>query len=182
MFDTKNQRPLRIAEGYIAPADEELQELYGEKSLSVAEVGKHYNVCRETAAKWLKDAEMRNPGIFEYHKYHEKRPDPETLRRLYVDEGKTCAKIAEIYGVAHSTVSYWIDCARKQGLDFSVNHNKGRHSTRPDDDTLHRLLYDEGKSITDISTMFNVSKGTVSHWITAARKRDQNRYWYKYHK
>lgn len=182
MPDTKKQKPHRFAGEYIAPTDEELKELYGEKGMSIAEVGKHYNVCRETAAKWLKDAEMRNPGIFENHKYNEKHPDPETLRRLYVDEGKTCVKIAEIYGVAHSTVSYWIDCARKQGLDFSVNHNKGRHSTRPDDDTLYRLIYDEGKSRTEISKMFNVSADRVSHWISDARKKDQNRCWYKYHK
>jgi DNA-binding CsgD family transcriptional regulator/biotin operon repressor len=76
----------------------------------------------------------------------------ESVRRLYVDEGKTLMEIAKILGIAFRTV---------QSITSKNNMISARRNGR--DETNVRKMVNEGKTNREIAEILGCSKSTVSY-------------------
>lgn len=89
-----------------------------------------------------------------------KRPyhDPETLRRLYHDEGMTQGEIADRFGVKSNTISEWMS---RHGI-----------TTRPHQDAPHKdaavlrfLHHDQGLTLKQMGEQLGRHSETVRNWM-----------------
>ena len=98
---------------HINPSKEELERLYVEEKLSPEKIADHYNVSSVTILRWLKkyDILIRSNSEAQQVRFgHIKHinPSKEELERLYVDENWSQEKIADHYGVGHTTILRWL--------------------------------------------------------------------------
>ena len=82
--------------------------------------------------------------------------DEATLRRLYVEEDRTRAAVAERLGCSESMVD-------DQLTRFGITKRWSR--PHQDADTLRRLYHDEGLTMAAIADRFDVAHQTIQHWI-----------------
>ena len=85
-----------------------------------------------------------------------KLPSLEELKRLYVEEGLTCTKIARMYGVTYTAVWYYIKPMKLPSHRFSIV---------PPDDILRKKLSDPTKSNLDLAKELEISQTTLSRHI-----------------
>lgn len=166
---SENQKERAAVSKRSRPDDETLHRLFCEEGKTQEEISDMYNVAISTVRLWICNARKRNPKLFpcKYASVKKTAPDIDTLKRLYSDEGKSYREIAKIYDVSRTLAMQWIHDANNQGARISTN----KHQI-PNDETLHRLAYDEGKSTPEIAEIYNVSCQTVVRWIMQARKRN----------
>ena len=79
-----------------------------------------------------------------------------TLKRLYVDEGKTVTEVASMFKCNSGTIS---QRAKRFGIELNLRVKK---SVDIDESTLRRLHIQEGKTFTEIAKIFNCVVCTVS--------------------
>jgi len=77
--------------------------------------------------------------------------DPETLRRMRVEDGLSLGEMADEFGVSKTTIHRH---AERHGIDKPSKPYR-------DADTLRRLYWEEGKSSREIAAKFDVSKPTI---------------------
>lgn len=181
-MSNSNSSPVKKGKKPITPpSDEELKELYGNQSMSIKELCNVYHVSHGTMAKWLRGAKERDPDMFKQHSYHhqpqfsksKRYPGTDVLKQLYSTEGKTYKEISQMYGVSITTVANWMRDAEKQGI---IKYKKDSRS-HVDDDTLYRLLYEDNKTVKEISIAYNVSQSTASRWITNAKNKAPEKFY-----
>jgi transposase len=145
---------------WVSPA--ELRRLYEQQQLAPAEIAERFGVSGRTVRAWL-----RRLGI-------PLRPQPERrgrrlpptaaeLRRRYVADGLTIARLAARYGVGTSTVRQWLQNA---GIPRRLPGR--RPSQAPSREELVRLYVAEGLSTTQIGQRYGVSQPTALRWLRAA--------------
>jgi transposase len=84
------------------------------------------------------------------------RPDPDELKRLYLDEGHTIAAIAAILGVAHGTGHNWL---RQAGIERRPTPFAARGDI--DDDQIRSLYLDQELSAAQIAGRLHCGTSTI---------------------
>jgi len=131
---------------------ETLERLYIKDGKSIREIGKILGCSRDAVRTRCKryGIPLRPPG--------QKRVDIDnpTLRRLYVEEGKTVTDIASIFNCSISVIS-------RKAKRFGIALNKSRFKRVDiDESTLRRLHIQEGKTFAEIAKIFNCAANIVS--------------------
>lgn len=102
------------------PGDDTLYHLLYEKHKNSTEIAKMYNVKKTTVDRWITKAKRKNPDKFVSRRgWHKSRKfDYNSLKQLYIDEGKTAREIAELYNTSTEIVNSWIAYSRKKQKSF----------------------------------------------------------------
>lgn len=85
------------------PSRETLYSLYVEQQISALDIARRFNVCRRTVRKWLIGAGIELRTNSDAQKAHHKI-DEGRIYRLYVVEGLSQSRVAEILGLTQSGV------------------------------------------------------------------------------
>lgn len=86
------------------------------------------------------------------------RPDPDQLRRLYVEEERTVAEIADVLGVARGTAYNW---HRAAGIELRSSPPKRRDDIS--DDQLRELYVTDQLSAPDVALRLDCGPSTIYH-------------------
>lgn len=143
------------------PEDAVLIDLYQKQSArAIAEM---YGVSTSTVRYWV--GQLRQAGKLEHKPRPSKRPDDETLRRLYATH--TIEQMAAMYQVSAGTLMCWVREARQRGRVSIPAKQGGQRLRRPDSATLKELY--RNHSAREIADMYGVKPDTVYHWVIALR-------------
>jgi transposase len=88
----------------------------------------------------------------------DQRPDLDQLRRLYVEQGRTVAQVAEVLGIGRGTAHNWL---RAAGVELRPSPSKRRDDVS--DDELRELYVTERLSAPDIAGRIGCGTTTVYH-------------------
>ncbi len=88
-------------------------------------------------------------------------PDPELVRRMFLDEGRTEVEIA---------AAMKISCARLAAALTELGVDRGRRVRRvcPVGDADLRVLLEQGATVASLARRFSVAKVTVQRWLAGA--------------
>jgi transposase len=103
--------------------------------------------------------------VLGHHRVKSCRPDNETLRRLYADEGKSTLSIAALYGVADTTVRYWLTDARIPTRNTAQANAIAHHEKYAGPDNLADLYLQQKLTTYEIGTSLGVAPNTVAGWL-----------------
>jgi len=87
-----------------------------------------------------------------------KNPNRKDIKKLYVNEGLSVAKIAEIHGISSSTI-------RRRLIEKGVRIRSREATRRPLGEELRRLYIDQGLAAYKISEIYDVANTTVARWL-----------------
>lgn len=153
--------PIRAARPNVpdAPPDDELRALYIEDRHTLQQLGAKFGVSTPVVSRWLREAgiDRRPQG-----RQRAEAPDPDVLRRSYVDDGLSVNELAARFGASHGTIRSWLQAA---GIELRA---PGRQRIPAPDPVDLRHLRQQGKSAPDIAAKYNVSKETARRWLKAA--------------
>lgn len=149
----------------IEPDFTTLYQLYIVKHMSTRELAKQFGFASKTSIQIrLKTfgIPLRATGGGLLNRQGIEPPDRETLYCLIHVEHKGFREIANMYGVDHTAISYWL---KKHNIDHPTvwdTRRKGIHPTLPTEQEL-RDLYTTGHSLREIGNQFGTSTQSISH-------------------
>lgn len=88
--------------------------------------------------------------------------DPETLRRLYHDEGLTLAEIGERFDRDRATIGHHFE---KHGIERRGIGGGPKDAAYKDAETLRRLHWDEGLSTVEMGERLGKDRSTLEYWF-----------------
>jgi len=96
-------------------------------------------------------------------------PDSEILRKMYIDQGMSTAKIGQHFGKSYSTARKWLLEAGVQLRSPSSKTPYGEAQKRhPGNDILRQMYTGRGMTLRAIATELSVGYGKVREWIIQA--------------
>lgn len=139
--------------------DDELTRLYVTERRSDAEIAERFGVAPFAVRRRLRASRIRRPPGS--HPGDRPPPPRAELEHLYVDEHRTMAEIATIYGVGHATVRRWFDhhgiARRAAGRDTDPDPERAPF----DPASLHHAYVVEGLTTQEIAAEHHVTKAVV---------------------
>lgn len=120
---------------------------------SVKQVAAIYGVQQNTVRVWCMQYRIPRQKL-----WSSSRPSRQELIDL-LDSGKTITEIGSMYGVTRQAVGGW---CRRMGIPGCGPG--GKASRRPPKEEL-RALIDDGKTTTEIGSMYGVSSRAVRLWV-----------------
>ena len=88
-------------------------------------------------------------------------PDPEVLRRLYVDDGRTEGEIARLLSISQAHLAASL-------ADAGIERRTGRRLCPVDARTLAELYSAPGATVASLSRGFHAASDTVQRWLADA--------------
>lgn len=92
----------------LKPSKEELQRMYWNEIMSMAEIAKNIGVYPNTVHIWMKEYNINTRTNLESLSVNTLKPSKEVLTEMYWDHEMSQSKIAEHIGVSQETVRYWM--------------------------------------------------------------------------
>jgi len=140
---------------YLIPSFYELDKIYGNQNLSMAEFAQVLNINVITARKWL-----RYRGIKVCHK--KKTPvacSKEQLTQMYCNQQQSSRQIGKYYHVDHQTVLKWL-----RSYNIPRDHKIKRKTTFSKDE-LYNLYHTQHLSQQKIAKIYRVSQVIIGQWM-----------------
>lgn len=159
--DGINRRPAgaTMRMGKAKPSRDELYRLYIDNQKTLGEIGEMFETNRVTIRNWLKSADIEVRSMSEVGLCGTPRPSDDELKRMYIDDGMTTLDMADSIGVAFGTVNRWL---KKAGVPLrQTSEIMLCGKLKPSSDELYKLYIEDMLSTTEISTIYNISSGTV---------------------
>ncbi len=112
----KNTSEAKLAKvGVSKPSREKLEQLYIKERKSIRQIADALNISSSPIVRWLKEYGISTRTIQQAHWSDKVSPlTKEELKKLYVDEKKSCLEIAKVVGVNHVTIINWL---KKYGIE-----------------------------------------------------------------
>lgn len=111
MYGKKNRPTKERPPKKLVPSKEELEHLHIENKMSIRNLCEHYKRSYPCVRGWF----TKHGVEIQWNRKERKiNPDPETLRRLHIDEGKSFKNISTDYNLSDSQVGL---LAKKYGID-----------------------------------------------------------------
>ena len=154
---------------------EDLVRMYQNEGLTISDIGRKLGCQPSIVWQRLKKYNIprRNSGTISRTIITK-----EALQRLYVDEGKSAAKIAREMGCSDITV---LNRLREYGFEIR-GRNLGSVITKED---LQRLYVDEGLPLKDIAETYKCHEGTIKSYrrkFGIPKRRDYSDEYYTKHR
>lgn len=140
-----------------------LRRLYHKKSMSLKEIGDSFGVHRRAIAYWMDKHNIDRRKMGSSNKRGYLYHNPDKLRSLYQDEGRTIEEIAKEHDIAPETV-------RKRMIEHGIERRDRGERPRDredyhDESTLRRLYNGEGNTLTEMADHFGVNRSTIQYWL-----------------
>lgn len=99
-----------------------LTDLFVNQLASYGSICQQYRVSKETLRRLITDYDLKRNKPSD----RIKKPTAEELRTNYINNNMTMKGIAEFYGVAETTMLYWLRSYRISKLEFTPRNTKGK--------------------------------------------------------
>lgn len=142
-----------------------LEELYYDREMSTHEIAEHFDCDQSTIGYWMDKfgLERRNrSGSYERKPWH----NPQTLLKLYFEEGLSPPEIGEKFGCAGKTICKWLNRFGVTTANQRRQEAKRREDPPWRDRTkLEKLYVEQTMSAVEIAEEFDCKKSTILYWM-----------------
>lgn len=140
--------------------EEVLRQKYWAEGKQMSEVADELGCSYSTVLKWMQKHGVERRGK-NGSKTDAKYKKESFLKEQYLNQGKSCAQIANECNVSRSTIRDWL---KKNGIERR-GFDAYEGAEYRDKEKIKRLYHDKGMSLDEVGNELGVSGETVRRWI-----------------